>query len=87
MITRFINANALSVVTNQSLVHNGDANQWSVACPFGEVAEGFRVFVPLEKGDHRGSSVVKSRPPAAKKRGVPLGKGDKGALESPSQQM
>ena len=38
-------------------------------------------FVPLEKGDHRGSSVVKSRPPAADKRGVPLGKGDKGALE------
>ena len=31
---------------------------------YGPVAEGFRIFVPLEKGDHRGSEAI-WQPPAA----------------------
>ena len=40
--------------------------------------DGLALFVPLTKGDHRGSQ--HSRTPCRKERGVPLAKGDKLSL-------
>ena len=45
---------------------------------------GWTTFVPIEKGDHRGSSEVNSRPPAAKNVASPLAKGDKEAFPGPA---
>jgi hypothetical protein len=53
--------------------------------------EGLAGFVPLEKGDHRGSSELNSRPPAAKSAAKlsqsfdSLAKGDKEAFTSSPQ--
>ena len=41
-------------------------------------------FVPLEKGDHRGSSAVNPRPPAAKSAASPLSRGTKIASPGPA---
>ena len=51
----------------------------------GPVAEGFGVFVPLEKGDHRGSE-ASWRPPAAEGAASPLPRGTKELHLSPNVQ-